>query len=51
MDPAFDDGGSELAFAEGMNTVDVDALEQLTRLLVTTAVLAGSRTREELTGG
>ena len=49
--PKATDGGSELGFAEGMNTVDVDALEQLTRLLVTTAVLAGSRSREELTGG
>jgi acetylornithine deacetylase/succinyl-diaminopimelate desuccinylase-like protein len=45
------DGGAELGFAAGMNTVDVRALEQLTRLLVTTAVLAGSRRREELTGG
>ena len=30
---------------------DVAALEQLTRLLVTTAVLAGSRSRSELAGG
>jgi acetylornithine deacetylase/succinyl-diaminopimelate desuccinylase-like protein len=45
------DADRELAFAEGMNTVDVEALEQLTRLLVTIAVLAGSRSREELTGG
>jgi len=45
------DAGRELGFAEGMNTVDVAALEQLARLLVTTAVLAGSTPRDVLAGG
>ena len=44
--PRSTDDGRELDFAEGMNTVDVDALEQLTRLLVTTVVRRhGSRSR------
>jgi hypothetical protein len=43
----FDDG-IELAFVEGMNTVDISALEALTRQLVIAAVRAGSTTRAEL---
>lgn len=46
--PKVDDGGVEVGFAEGMNTVDVAALELLTRHLVTTAVMVGTRTRHAL---
>ncbi len=49
--PKVDDGGRELDFAAGMNTVDVAALELLTRHLVTTAVDVCTRTRVELGGG
>ena len=42
------DDGAELDFAAGMNTVDVAALELLTRHLVTTAVDVGHARREEL---
>ena len=45
---ASDPAGAELDFAAGMNTVDVDALELLTRHLVTVAVEVGTRTRAEL---
>ena len=38
------DDGAELGFAAGMNTVDVAALELLTRHLVTTAVDVGTCT-------
>jgi acetylornithine deacetylase/succinyl-diaminopimelate desuccinylase-like protein len=48
--PKVDDGRRELDFAAGMNTVDVGALELLTRHLVTTAVDVCTRTRDELTG-
>lgn len=46
---ATDESGAELDFAAGMNTVEVAALELLTRHLVTVAVEAGTRTRAELT--
>lgn len=42
------DDGAELDFAAGMNTVDIAALELLTRHLVTTALDVGTRTRKEL---
>lgn len=45
------DDGAELDFAAGMNTVDVDALELLTRHLVTLAVDVGTSTREQLESG
>lgn len=46
--PKVDDGGVEVDFAAGMNTVDVAALELLTRHLVTTTVMVGTRSRDDL---
>ena len=52
--PKVTDGGAELPFAEGMNTVALEALELLTRHLVATAVAACTtprRTLAEVHGG
>lgn len=45
------DDGVELDFAAGMNTVDLDALELLTRYLVTVAVDVGTRPDRSFGGG
>jgi acetylornithine deacetylase/succinyl-diaminopimelate desuccinylase-like protein len=46
--PKATDDGVELDFAAGMNTVDIDALDLLTRHLVTTVVDVGTRSRKDL---
>ncbi len=49
--PKATENGVELDFARGMNTVDVAALDLLTRHLVTTAVMVGTGSRADLHRG
>jgi hypothetical protein len=48
--PKVADAPFEIDFAMGMNTVDVRAMEQLTRHLIRTAVDTVTRTRDEVEG-